>query len=51
MELSPLYTIHCASNFAYFEKYCAVILKLGPVMLQKAAHGIRYLLIVWKKGG
>ena len=51
MELTPLYSIHCATNFAYFEKYCAIILKLGSEMLKKVGSGIQYLLTVWERGG
>ena len=51
MDLSLLYTIHSASNFADFDNYCAIILKFGPHMLEKSGSGMRYLLTVWKKGG
>ena len=51
VDLQLLYTIHSASNFAYFDNYCAIILKLGPEMLKVSDPQVRYILTVWKKGG
>lgn len=49
MDLSQLYQIKSATNFAYFEKYTAVLLTLGEEMLKTVDDHYLHLITVWDR--
>lgn len=51
INLDRLYTLHSASNFAYFDKFCAIVLKVGPDMIEVVGDSYEYLFIVYARGG
>lgn len=51
ISLERLYSLQYASNFAHYDKYCAVVLKLGVDMLKTVNNSYYFLFLVYEKGG